>query len=84
MNAFEHFDPPPDHPRAWLLQPSIAGGGPMMDFGCHRIEVLLNMFGDAVRGNRRSDGQRRLRPEGRGYGGRPAALRVRSVRDAWR
>ena len=49
MNAFEHFDPPPDHPRAWLLQPSIAGGGPMMDFGCHRIEVLLNMFGDAVR-----------------------------------
>src|SRR5207247_4056204 len=32
-------------PRAWLLQPSAAGGGPMMDFGCHRIEVLLNLFG---------------------------------------
>jgi predicted dehydrogenase len=49
MNAFEYFDPPPDHPRAWLLQPSIAGGGPMMDFGCHRIEVLVNLFGPHVR-----------------------------------
>jgi predicted dehydrogenase len=49
MNAFEYFDPPPDHPRAWLLQPSIAGGGPMMDFGCHRIEVLVNLFGSQVR-----------------------------------
>jgi predicted dehydrogenase len=48
MNAFEHFDPQPDHPRAWLLQPSIAGGGPMMDFGCHRLEVLMHLFG-AVR-----------------------------------
>jgi predicted dehydrogenase len=49
MNAFEYFDPPPNHPRAWLLQPSIAGGGPMMDFGCHRIEVLVNLFGSQVR-----------------------------------
>jgi predicted dehydrogenase len=49
MNAFEYFDPPPDHPRAWLLQPAIAGGGPMMDFGCHRIEVLVNLFGSHVR-----------------------------------
>ena len=48
MTAFEPFDPPPDHPRIWLLDPSRAGGGPMMDFGCHRIEVLLHLFG-AVR-----------------------------------
>ena len=48
MNAFEHFNPDANYPRAWLLQPSMAGGGPMMDFGCHRIEVLLNLFG-AVR-----------------------------------
>ena len=45
MNAFEYFDPPPDHPRRWLLDPGKSGGGPMMDFGCHRIEVLLNLFG---------------------------------------
>jgi predicted dehydrogenase len=49
LNAFEYFDPAPDHPRAWLLQPSRAGGGPMMDFGCHRIEILLNLFGGTVR-----------------------------------
>ena len=48
LNAFEYFNPGPDHPRAWLLQPSVAGGGPMMDFGCHRIEVLLNLFGCTV------------------------------------
>jgi predicted dehydrogenase len=48
MNAFEPFDPPPDHPRAWLLNRAIAGGGPMMDFGCHRLEVLMHLFG-AVR-----------------------------------
>jgi predicted dehydrogenase len=49
LNAFEYFDPAPDYPRAWLLQPEIAGGGPMMDFGCHRIEVLLNLFGHVRR-----------------------------------
>jgi len=48
LNAFEYFNPGPDHPRAWLLDPAIAGGGPMMDFGCHRIEVLLNLLGSVV------------------------------------
>jgi predicted dehydrogenase len=45
INAFEWFDPPPGHPRSWLLKKELAGGGPMFDFGCHRIEVLLNLFG---------------------------------------
>jgi predicted dehydrogenase len=45
VNAFEFFDPAPDHPRRWLLDPARAGGGPMMDFGCHRIEVLLDLLG---------------------------------------
>jgi predicted dehydrogenase len=43
--AFEMFDVPPDHPRAWFLKKAEAGGGPMMDFGCHRIEVLLDLLG---------------------------------------
>jgi predicted dehydrogenase len=46
LDAFERFDPPPGHPRAWLLDPAMSGGGPMFDFGCHRIEVLLSLFGD--------------------------------------
>ena len=45
-NAFEWFDPPASHPRAWLLNKEQSGGGPMFDFGCHRIEVLLDLFGD--------------------------------------
>jgi predicted dehydrogenase len=45
MEAFERFNPQPDDPRSWLLQRSEAGGGPMMDFGCHRVEVLLSLFG---------------------------------------
>lgn len=45
INAFEFFNPAPDHSRAWLLRKGRSGGGPMFDFGCHRIEVLLNLFG---------------------------------------
>ena len=46
INAFEWFNPQPDHSRSWLIKKELAGGGPMFDFGCHRIEVLLNVFGD--------------------------------------
>jgi predicted dehydrogenase len=49
MNAFEYFDPEPDNPRRWLLDKSKSGGGPMMDFGCHRLEVLTNLFGPVAR-----------------------------------
>jgi predicted dehydrogenase len=46
INAFEYFDPAPTHPRRWLIEKELSGGGPMFDFGCHRIELLLNLFGD--------------------------------------
>ena len=45
INAFERFDPASDHPRAWLLRAGQSGGGPMFDFGCHRVEVLTNLLG---------------------------------------
>jgi predicted dehydrogenase len=45
MNAFEPFDPRPGDPRSWLVRRSEAGGGPMADFGCHRLEVLLHLAG---------------------------------------
>lgn len=47
-NAFEWFDPDESHPRRWLLHKEKSGGGPMMDFGCHRLEVLHDLFGDVV------------------------------------
>lgn len=46
FHAFERFNPSPGADRYWLLDPEKAGGGPMMDFGCHRIEILVNLFGD--------------------------------------
>ena len=45
VEAFEWFNPADDDPRSWLLQEQLAGGGPMFDCGCHRIEVLLDIFG---------------------------------------
>lgn len=45
LNAFERFEPEPTNPRRWLLDKRLSGGGPMFDFGCHRVEVLLNLFG---------------------------------------
>ena len=49
IDAFEQFNPAPDHPRAWLVRKEEAGGGPMFDFGCHRLEVLLNLLGPIER-----------------------------------
>jgi predicted dehydrogenase len=46
INAFEWFNPPAGAPREWLIKKDLAGGGPMFDFGCHRIEVLINLFGE--------------------------------------
>jgi len=49
MIASEPFDPRPGAPRYWLVQRSRAGGGPMADFGCHRLEVLLHLLGPVRR-----------------------------------
>jgi predicted dehydrogenase len=49
INAFERFNPSPGGDRYWFLEKSKSGGGPMMDFGCHRIEILLNLFGPIER-----------------------------------
>ena len=49
MIASEPFDPRPGAPRYWLVQPSRSGGGPMADFGCHRLEVLMQLLGPVAR-----------------------------------
>lgn len=45
INAFSNFNPQPTDKRYWFVREEQSGGGPMFDFGCHRIEVLLNIFG---------------------------------------
>ena len=37
-----------DHPRYWIFEKDKAGGGCLMDFGCHRIEVMLHLLGAIV------------------------------------
>lgn len=49
INVFGWFDPPPDDPRHWLIERVKSGGGPMMDVGCHRIELLLDILGPITR-----------------------------------
>jgi predicted dehydrogenase len=49
MTAFEPFDPRPGDPRSWLIDRSQSGGGPMADFGGHRIEVLAHLLGPVRR-----------------------------------
>ena len=49
IDVFEHFNPAPDDPRHWFVKAGEAGGGPMFDFGCHRLEVLLHLFGSVQR-----------------------------------
>jgi predicted dehydrogenase len=45
INVFEYFNPLPGDRRHWFVEKDKSGGGPMFDFGCHRIEVLLNILG---------------------------------------
>jgi predicted dehydrogenase len=49
INSFESFNPGPEHPRSWLLKRNRSGGGPMFDFGCHRIEVLAHVLGQITK-----------------------------------
>jgi predicted dehydrogenase len=49
INAFETFLPGKDHPRHWIMETQRSGGGCLMDFGCHRIEILLNLLGKTNR-----------------------------------
>jgi predicted dehydrogenase len=47
--AFEWFDPPATFEGRWRLARARSGGGPMFDFGCHRLEVLLHLLGGVER-----------------------------------
>ena len=39
------MDAHPGNPADWRVDPAVAGGGALMDMGCHRIEVMLNVGG---------------------------------------
>lgn len=39
------FAPAPGDPMAWRLTPSVSGGGVIADAGCHRLDLLVWLFG---------------------------------------
>ncbi len=39
----------PDWTRNWLFNPLMAGGGPLFDIACHRIDALNFLFGEPAR-----------------------------------
>jgi predicted dehydrogenase len=52
INAFEYFEHSEENSRRWLIEKAKSGGGPLIDFGCHRLEVLTHLFGDIQRTER--------------------------------
>jgi predicted dehydrogenase len=42
------FPAGPDHPRAWINDPAMAGGGPIADVGVHCIDSLRYILQDEV------------------------------------
>jgi predicted dehydrogenase len=39
----------PDWTKSWMLNPVMAGGGPLYDIACHRIDALNFLFGKPCR-----------------------------------
>src|ERR1035437_7726131 len=39
----------PDQARYWLFNPLMAGGGPLYDIACHRIDAFNFLFGEPAR-----------------------------------
>ncbi len=39
----------PPAERKWLWDPALAGGGPLFDIGCHRIDAMHFLFGKSMR-----------------------------------
>jgi 1,5-anhydro-D-fructose reductase (1,5-anhydro-D-mannitol-forming) len=48
LNCHSWFNPA-DGERAWLIDPLLAGGGPLYDIASHRIDVLNFLFGQPQR-----------------------------------
>jgi predicted dehydrogenase len=48
LNCHSWFNPV-DGSRGWLIDPKLAGGGPLYDIGSHRIDLLNYFFGRPLR-----------------------------------
>jgi predicted dehydrogenase len=56
LNFASSFNPRQDDPKAWRLDPAIAGGGVTADAGSHRLDLLCWLFGSGKVVNARTAG----------------------------
>ena len=43
-----NYNPAPDDPKYWRIDPAKSAGGPIADVGSHRLDLLCHWFGDPV------------------------------------
>ena len=41
-----NYDPTPDDPKIWRVDPAKSAGGPIADVGSHRLDLLCYWFGE--------------------------------------
>ena len=41
-----NYDPTPDDPKFWRVDPAKSAGGPIADVGSHRLDLLCHWFGE--------------------------------------
>jgi predicted dehydrogenase len=49
------FDPAPDDPKHWRIDPDRSGGGPLSDMGSHMIDLIVGLFGEPKSVSARTD-----------------------------
>ena len=47
--SHDWFCPRPEDERSWLVDPAMAGGGPLYDIASHRIDLMNYLFGNPMR-----------------------------------
>jgi len=45
INLRGWYNPAPDDPKRWRIFKDVGGGGPLMDVGSHRLDLLVYFFG---------------------------------------
>ena len=43
-----NYNPAPDDPKYWRIDPAKSAGGPIADVGSHRLDLLCHWFGEPV------------------------------------
>ncbi len=45
ISFHSQYNPAPDDPKRWRVEKKKSGGGPLWDIGCHKLDLLVELFG---------------------------------------